>query len=400
VDLLHVPLRQGRAGRPPLWLIFTFVICGTLSLHIFVPALPVAAADLGVSASTIQLTLTVYILGLAFGQLFYGPLSDRLGRRPVLLGGLVLYALGSIIAGLAPTAGALIAARVVQALGGCSGLVLGRAVIRDVCEPQEAAGQLAWLNMFMSMGPATASVIGGLLAAYVSWRAIFGLLAGIGVLTLATAIAILPETNPGAGPARGGNLLRVNLRLLRLPEFRVYTVVGACATTSFYAFLTAAPFIFTVTLHQGQAEMSFYFIAPMLGYSVGSLLANRLVRRMGVDGLLQLGLWITVAGAATFFAVVVAGQLSVVAVLASMLVFTIGGGICSPMALSGAMGVLPGVTGAAAGLYGFAQMAYGAFCTWAVGLYGANPALSAGTIMLASLLVSLAAWLLGNRRQA
>ncbi|HTN12727.1 MAG TPA: MFS transporter, partial [Acetobacteraceae bacterium] len=121
MDLLHVPLRRAGAGKPPLWLIFSFVICGTLSLHIFVPALPVAAADLGVSASTIQLTLTVYVLGLAFGQLFYGPLSDRLGRRPVLLGGLLLYALGSIIAGLAPTAGALIGARVVQALGGCSG---------------------------------------------------------------------------------------------------------------------------------------------------------------------------------------------------------------------------------------------------------------------------------------
>jgi DHA1 family bicyclomycin/chloramphenicol resistance-like MFS transporter len=400
MDLLHVPLRRAGAGKPPLWLIFSFVICGTLSLHIFVPALPVAAADLGVSASTIQLTLTVYVLGLAFGQLFYGPLSDRLGRRPVLLGGLLLYALGSIIAGLAPTAGALIGARVVQALGGCSGLVLGRAVIRDVCEPQEAAGQLAWLNMFMSLGPASASVIGGLLAAYISWRAIFGLLAAIGVVTLLTAIAILPETNRETGAAHGGSLLRINLRLLRLPAFRVYTLVGACSTTSFYAFLTAAPFIFTVTLHQGQAEMSFYFIAPMLGYSIGSLLANRLVKRMGVDRLLLLGLWITLAGAAAFFLVTVAGQLSVVAVLASMLLFTIGGGICSPMALSGAMAVLPGATGAAAGLYGFVQMAYGALCTWAVGLYGANPAPSAGSIMLVSLLVSLAAWLLGNRREA
>jgi DHA1 family bicyclomycin/chloramphenicol resistance-like MFS transporter len=138
----------------------------------------------------------------------------------------------------------------------------------------------------------------------------------------------------------------------------------------------------------------------MLGYSVGSLLANRLVKRMGVDRLLLLGLWITLAGAAAFFLVTVAGQLSVVAVLASMLLFTIGGGICSPMALSGAMAVLPGATGAAAGLYGFVQMIYGAFCTWAVGLYVGNPALSAGTIMLASLLVSLGAWLLGNRREA
>jgi DHA1 family bicyclomycin/chloramphenicol resistance-like MFS transporter len=146
--------------------------------------------------------------------------------------------------------------------------------------------------------------------------------------------------------------------------------------------------------------MSFYFIAPMLGYSIGSLLANRLVRRLGVDRLLLHGLWITLAGAGAFFLVTVTGQLSVAAVLASMLLFTIGGGICSPMALSGAMAVLPGATGAAAGLYGFMQMAYGALCTWAVGLYGANPALAAGGIMLASLVISLAACLLGNRRTA
>lgn len=397
MDLLHAPLRRVGPRPPPLWLIFSFVICGTLSLHIFVPALPVAADDLGVSASTIQLTLTVYVLGLAFGQLFYGPLSDRLGRRPVLLGGLALYAAGSITAGLAPTAAALIAARVVQALGGCSGLVLGRAVIRDVCAPQEAAGQLAWLNMFMSLGPASASVIGGLLAAYIGWRAIFGVLAVIGLLTLATAITILPETNPTMGPG-SGNLLRVNLRLLRLPAFRTYALVGSCATTSFYAFLTAAPFIFTAMLHQSQAAMSFFFIAPMLGYSIGSLLANRLVRRLGVDRLLLHGLWVTLAGAGAFFAITVAGQLSVAAVLASMLLFTIGGGICSPMALSGAMAVLPGATGAAAGLYGFLQMAYGALCTWAVGLYGPDPALATGAILLASLVISLAAWLPATHR--
>ena len=243
MDLLHAPPR-GDGRRPPLWLIFTFVICGTLSLHIFVPALPAAARDLGVSAGTIQLTLTVYVLGLAVGQLAYGPLSDRFGRRPMLLAGLLLYVAGSIAAGLAPDVRTLIAARVVQALGGCSGLVLGRAVIRDVSEPAEAAGRLAWLNMFMSAAPAAASVAGGLLSAWVDWRLIFALLATIGLLTLGAAVVTLPETTAAIG--RGGNagLLRNYARLLRLPAFRVYALAGACATTSFYAFLAAAPFIF------------------------------------------------------------------------------------------------------------------------------------------------------------
>ena len=386
MNLLRAPLLA--SAGPPLWLIFTFVICGTLSLHIFVPALPAAARDLGVSSATIQWTLTVYVLGLAVGQLIYGPISDRFGRRPVLMAGLVLYALGSTIAGLAPGALTLIAARVVQALGGCSGLVLGRAVIRDVSAPREAAARLAWLNMFMSMAPAMASIAGGLLAAYVSWRAIFALLAAIGVLTLLAAIATLPETNPAVGRSTGAGLLRVNLRLLGMPAFRVYALAGACATTSFYAFLAAAPFIFTDMLHRDQAEIGFYFMPPMLGYSLGSLLANRLVGRLGLDRLLHIGFSIATLGAALFFLVVATGHLSVVAVMASMLLFTAGGGIASPLALSGAIGVLPGAIGAASGLYGFCQMGFGAFCTFAVGLFGANPAITAASVMLAAALVS------------
>jgi DHA1 family bicyclomycin/chloramphenicol resistance-like MFS transporter len=132
---LAAPPVRGTA-KPPLWLLFALCISGTLSLHILVPALPEAAADLGVSGGAIQLALTLYLVGLAGGQLFYGPLSDRLGRRPVLLGGLCLYVLGSLGCALAPGIGALIGGRVVQALGGCSGLVLGRAILRDVSPPR------------------------------------------------------------------------------------------------------------------------------------------------------------------------------------------------------------------------------------------------------------------------
>lgn len=393
MSLLGAPLLARGSARPPLWLIFTFVICGTLSLHIFVPALPAAARDLGVSSSTIELTLTVYVIGLALGQLFYGPLSDRFGRRPVLLGGLVLYAAGSVIAGLAPTALALIAARVVQALGGCSGLVLGRAVIRDVSAPKEAAARLAWLNMFMSMAPASAYVIGGLLAGEVGWRAIFALLAAIGVLTFLAAILTLPETNATRGHGSGAGLVRINLRLLGLPGFRVYALAGACATTSFYAFLAAAPFIFTDTLHESQSTVGFYFVLPMLGYSVGSLIANRLVGRLGVDRLLSFGFALAGLGATLFFAIVVSGHLSVIAVMGAMLIFTAGGGTASPLALSGAISALPGAIGAASGLYGFLQMGFGAVCTLAISLFPRDPALTAAVVMLAASITSLTVFL-------
>lgn len=217
---------------------------------------------------------------------------------------------------------------------------------------------------------------------------------------LAAALVTLPETNPSIGRSHGASLARVNLRLLTLPAFRVYALAGACATTSFYAFLASAPFIFIDMLHQAQADISFYFIVPMLGYSVGSLIANRLVNRMGLDRIMLLGLSLATLGAGLFFLVVITGHLSVPAVLLTMLLFTAGGGTASPMALSGAISVLPGATGAAAGLYGFTQMAYGTICTYTVGLYSPNPALIAASIMFASLLLSQAIFFLGRRHPA
>jgi DHA1 family bicyclomycin/chloramphenicol resistance-like MFS transporter len=388
--LRHPPF--GSPSRPPLWLIFCFVISGTLSLHIFVPALPAAARELGASPGVIQLTITVYVIGLAVGQLAYGPLSDKFGRRPVLMAGLLLYTLSSIVAGLAPTAGALIGARVFQALGGCSGLVLGRAVIRDTCEPREVTAQLAWLNMFMSMAPAAAPLVGSTITAFASWRTIYGVLAVMGGLTLAAALMTLHETNQSLGRGHAG-LLHSYLRLLAIPSFRVFTFAGACSTTSFYAFLSAAAFIFMDMLGTSQGALGFYLLSPMLGYSLGNFITNRLSARFAPDRVLRLGFIVGIAGSAMFVGAVVTGHLSVVTVLVGVFIFNTGSGIVSPLALSAAISVLPTAIGAASGLYGFVQMGFGALCTAIVAISPANPALTASLVMLASTVASGGAYL-------
>ena len=153
---------------------------GTMAMHMVIPALPAIAADLHESPGVIQMTVTLYLLGLAAGQLIYGPLSDRFGRRPVLLGGLALYLLASVVAATAAGTGALLTARVFQALGGCSGLVLGRAMMRDGSSSEKAAGSLAILHTAMSVGPALAPAIGGFVALWGGWRAPFALLAVVG----------------------------------------------------------------------------------------------------------------------------------------------------------------------------------------------------------------------------
>src|SRR5262249_13067651 len=207
--------RSGAGRRrvsAPLWLLTLITFSGTLAMHIFVPALPEAARDLGASVGSMQLTMSVYILGLALGQLAYGPLSDRFGRRPVLMAGLVLYALAGLAAALVRDVHSLIVARLLQALGGCAGLVIGRAIVRDTALPQEAARRLALMNLMVVVGPGAAPLIGGALAASLGWRSIFLALALLGVANLLCSWRLLPETKappaPSAAPGPARNYRR------------------------------------------------------------------------------------------------------------------------------------------------------------------------------------------------
>ncbi len=179
--------------RAPFLLLVAMTACGTLGMHIIIPALPATARALGMSISTSELTITLYLIGLAIGQLLYGPVSDRFGRRPVLLFGLSLFTIAGTLTACAPNAALLITGRILQSIGGCAGLVLGRAAVRDGATAERAAGQLALLTLVMSMVPAIAPAIGGYLTAYIHWRASYVLLAAIGGATLAATALMLPR---------------------------------------------------------------------------------------------------------------------------------------------------------------------------------------------------------------
>ena len=239
--------------RPHPVLLIAITVVGTLGIHVFVPAFPAAARDLGVLPGTIQMTITLYLIGLAIGQLFYGPLSDRFGRRPVLLIGLALYTVASVLAAFSSSAGALIAARIFRALGGCAGLVLGRAMVRDGTTPEQAMRQLALMNAVIAIAPAISPTVGGLLTSWLGWRTIFAMMGLIGALTL--PLLTVPETHRRRTTGQGIRAALVGYwRLLRLRTFRAYVVGGACTTTSMYAFLSASPFLFVDVLHRRPAE--------------------------------------------------------------------------------------------------------------------------------------------------
>ncbi|MFD1579834.1 Bcr/CflA family efflux MFS transporter [Ramlibacter ginsenosidimutans] len=388
---------NGRAA-PPLWLLVLITLSGTMAMHMFVPALPAAARGLGTTAGEMQMAISIYITGLALGQLFYGPLSDALGRRPMLIVGLSLYAVGSVAAGVAPGLRTLLAARLVQALGGCAGLALGRAIVRDTTHADSAVRQLALLNLMILIGPGLAPMVGGALSASFGWRSIFLLLAVGGAITLWFTWRLLPETWAPSGRLGVKPLLRDYRELLSSPRFTGFALGGGSATTCVYAFLAAVPFIFVNELHQPVQLVGLYAGLMVLGMAVGNALTSRLSRTIPAGRLVRIGNTLSLAAAIVLLAIVLLGRLDVMNTIGVMLFFTCGSGMTSPAALAKAISVEPRLVGAAAGLYGCAQMGIGAICT-ALAALGHDPALSALTVMVTATALSQVAFTVALRSE-
>ncbi|WP_404478040.1 multidrug effflux MFS transporter [Novosphingobium sp. BL-52-GroH] len=386
------------ARKIPLWLLGVVTLSGSLGMHVFVPALPLAGMELGADPRAMQWTIVAYIVGMAVGQPFYGPIADRWGRRPVLLAGLATFVVGGASAGLATGVHGLIAFRFVQALGGSAGLVLGRAIVRDSAIAGEAASKLALMNLSMTIGPGLAPLVGGAIATLLGWRAIFAVLTMVGLANLACVYALLPETRASRAD-KGPSVLLGYGHLLRSRPYLYYTIGGGCATSSLYAFISTAPLIFVHQLHKDPANLGFYLTTTALGLSAGALAANRISRRVAVHRLLGWATLVSLLGAGTFLASVLAGELGVAVTLSSIAVFTFGAGLASPSALAEALGVNPALAGSASGLYGGLQMASGAVFAALAGL-GSNPALAAAMVLVGAVLASQLCFWRAERLQA
>lgn len=389
-------LRQ--RDRAPFLLLVAMTACGTLGMHIIIPALPATARALDISVGTVQLTITLYLIGLAIGQLLYGPMSDRFGRRPVLLFGLGLFTLASTLTALAPNAGVLIGGRILQSIGGCAGLVLGRAAVRDGATADRAAGQLALLTLVMSMVPAIAPAIGGYLTAFVHWRASYALLAAIGAATWAATALLLPETNRNrVVAARTGTIFLAYVRLLRSRAFCGYAIGGACSTTAFYAFMSASPFIFENHLHRPTQEVGLYYLVLMGGVALGSFCANRVAGKIPNRTAMRIANLLAIAGASAFAFADAMGWETVPSIVGPVALFMVGAGMASPFALAGSVSVNPQAIGAASGMYGFVQMGYGMLCTIVVEAWAPGAIYPVATVLLVSALAGQVAMSVASR---
>ena len=369
--------------RVPIWLLALITLSGTVAMHIFVPAMPAAAADLGSGIGPMQFSISLYVLGLAAGQLFYGPLSDRFGRRPVLIAGLVVYTLAGVASVFAMDTFSLLAARLFQALGGCAGLVLGRAIVRDISGTEDTARKLATMNLMVAVGPGAAPIIGGLMTTWYGWRSILVLLAFIGLALLLLAWLRVPETAPEGAGGDTRSVLKSYAGLIRSRAFIGFAIGGGCATTAMYAFVTAAPFIFTRDLGRPASETGFYVATLIVGFWIGSVIARRAIGRVSLRLTLVGANLLSAVAAIGFLVVVLSGALTVWFMVATMLIFTLGAGSASPVALTQAISVNPRAVGSASGLYGSVQMLVGAICSSLVGI-GDDPALAAALVLAAA----------------
>jgi DHA1 family bicyclomycin/chloramphenicol resistance-like MFS transporter len=351
------------------------------------------------SISSAQLTITLYLVGLAVGQLLYGPVSDRYGRRPVVLVGLTLFTAASIATVLAQSGGFLIGARILQSIGGCAGLVLGRAAVRDSAAPDKAAGQLALLGLVLALIPAIAPAIGGYVTAYVSWRGAYGLLAVFGGLTLLACAVLLPETLAPQSGTRTGSMAASYARLLRSSGFLGYSIGGACTTAAFYGFISASPFIFERQLHQPTQSIGIIYVFLMGGVAFGSVCANRIARHMSLLSALRISNLLGIAGGALFVLADATDTLTVATIVAPVTLVMIGVGMASPFALAGAVSVNPRAIGAASGLYGFIQMGYGMLCTVVVEAWSPGAVYPVAAVLLGSAILGQAAMTLAARAE-
>jgi DHA1 family bicyclomycin/chloramphenicol resistance-like MFS transporter len=389
-----VPAAGGEpARRPPYAVLIAISAIGPLALNMFMPSIPGLQATFGASTGAVQLTLTVYLAAMALCQLLYGPLSDRYGRRPMLLAGLSLFVLASIACALATSIEMLIACRVLQALGGGAGIVLARAMVRDVYGRERAASVLGYITMAWVLAPMIAPTIGGLLDQAFSFRATFWVLAVIAAGVLAGAWRYLSETNPAVGG--DGPLLRFDAfaALLAIPAYRGYVATVTFASTVFFSYLALAPFIIISVREHPPVVYGMWSAFAALGYMAGNFLSGRYSERFGNDTMIRAGNIVTLTGAIAMLFLALAGFEHPASLFVPMLICTLGNGLVMPNGITAAISLDPRFIGAAAGLAGFLQMSFAATTSQVVGaVQGDWTNFGFYVIAAAALLAALSHW--------
>lgn len=392
-----VPAPSG-ALRPSLAILVAVTAVNPLALNLYIPSMPSVQEEFGALASVVQLTLSLGLLGTALVQLIIGPLSDQYGRRPVLLTGLVIAVLASFYCVITPSLDGLIVGRVLQVAGGAAGLVLGRAIVRDLHSPSEAASMLGYVTMGMAMAPMIAPTVGGLLDDLWNWRAGFVFTGLFTIAMLAAAWYTLPETNRHRGRSSSvGQILRDYKTLLSLRQFWVFTAVCAFTGGTFFSFLGGAPYVSRQIFGIGPTEYGLYFVLVAAGYSLGNFLSGRYTNRIGIYSMMMGGGLTTLACCLAIIGASLAGYETPLILFSAMFFLGIGNGMVLPSANVGVVSVIPSLAGTASGLSGAMITIMSAFFTYVVSFLLSDSVMPMALLMTAAGLLAILFTLLARQ---
>jgi len=350
-------------------LITSLVALGPLSTDFYLPAMPAIALALNTDVAMTQLTLSVFLVGFGVGQLAYGPLSDRFGRRPVLLVGMVIYVLATIACALAPTIETLIGARFLQALGACAGPVLGRTIVRDIYGPQESARVLSYMSAAMALAPLVGPVLGGTLTVWFGWRSTFVFLTLFSAVQAVLVWRMLAETNQHRDPdaVRPGRMVGNFVILSRDRLYRGVLFCNGFAYGGMFAFISGSPFVFIGLYGFSPQAMGLAFSVMVSGFIVGTTVSGRFSRRVGAARLLYAGAVLGAIGGAVMLGLGLGGVTHPAGVMAPMWFVSCSIGLVMPNATAIGLAPYPKMAGSAASLMGFSQMGLAALAGIAVG---------------------------------
>lgn len=369
---------------------------GPVATDMYVPSLPEIGRLLGADPAIVQLTLSAYLIGFAVGQVLYGPLSDRLGRKPTLLVALALFCAGSLMCAAAPTIETLIAARALQALGGSGAIVLARAVARDLYSGERAGQELSRMGAVMSFAPVIAPLVGGIVQSEFGWRANFIIIVVVGMVTMLIIWRSLPETrHPEAFHVSRPAIIdsfRPFRTLAADRSFLAHLGIIACAYGGLFAWISGSPFVLQDVYGLSPSWFGVAFAAACLGAIVGAGIASSLVMRIGLDRTIGLGALALAVGGLAMVASLAWGAAPIPSIVIAMTVYHAGMMLAMPQAIAGAMTPYPECAGAASSFVGVVQQTSAATVGTIVGhLIGQSAWPLAGSVALMGCL-AFAVW--------
>lgn len=390
-----MPLSSSRL----IFILAAIITIGPLSVDLYLPAMPSMVSYFSTTLSQVQLTLSSYLLGFAVFHLVCGPLSDRFGRKPILLGGMCLYVVMSVMCARSETIEQLIFYRFFQAMGACCAPTLGRAVVRDVFPPHESVKALAYVSSLMAVAPVLAPTIGGVLVKYGDWRLSFWVLAIAGLIAILLIIFYVEESLPEKQTMHPKNIASNFAALLLNVNYMGYVLTAAFLYAGVFAFLSGASFVLIDFMQVNPEHFGLYFLPIVVGYVSGNLFTARIAYAWHPNRLFKTG--ITLAFLAAVFMTITSyfEWYHPLLIVLPVLFVTLGIGLVLPQAMALALMPFPHMAATASAMMGFMQMAAASLAGFLVGIFLIDKPLPMTLVILATVTASAASyWLLLHRR--